>query len=588
MTSVATTDAAGVETRVMTSPDHQVTEIAFSPDGLQVAFHDASPGTGGLFVGDVGGRSAPLRVTTDPDDNAPAWLDGEHIAYLHPEEGIPFGRVRVVAAAGGEPRTPPRLPGVLLGAGACAPDPPARDPRACGRSVSSRRRWRDASARSPCAAPRRGCTGTSRDDRLSVGALRDLVLRSGRPEGGSPGGDGLARGLSLASRRRRCHPARRPGTRHRGVPALAGDSSIARRGDSCETACSTAYGGRRRAMRSRSPRSTASSTRRRSTADDSAARRGDGVLEGQRVQLGEGRTVERALPRAHPERRAAPRERRDALGRRRPPAADGQQVIEGARETNGIHRTAHGSNERAALLASSDAAKTVTVAADARFVRGRALGLSRARPGIGEVRSWVDCMRCRTARRRSRARSRAARADETTPPSRRSWWCGAPTSLGAAGEVIPLPPPSERRSLVLGRGEGSDGKARAGAPRPAAPGRDGRDAPALASNHLSRSQLVAVSHSGRRGRPSRTWESARSSSRARASQRVPRATRRPSSRSVASSCCSARITPGLPTAARDGRRADVRVRARGRVRPGGRVGRGMAPARRDRARGGPA
>ena len=100
----------------MTSPDRQVTEIAFSPDGLQVAFHDASPGTGGVFVSDLDGLSAPLRVTTDPDDNAPAWLDAEHIAYLHPEEGIPFGRVRVVAAAGGEPRTLPRLPGVLLGA----------------------------------------------------------------------------------------------------------------------------------------------------------------------------------------------------------------------------------------------------------------------------------------------------------------------------------------------------------------------------------------------------------------------------------------------------------------------------------------
>jgi hypothetical protein len=109
------TDPAGASVRVMTSDDHMVTEVAFSPDGRRVAFHDATPGTGGLFVADVDGSNEPSRVTTDADDSLPAWLDAEHVVYMHPEKGLPFGRAHAVAAAGGEPRALPKLPGVLLG-----------------------------------------------------------------------------------------------------------------------------------------------------------------------------------------------------------------------------------------------------------------------------------------------------------------------------------------------------------------------------------------------------------------------------------------------------------------------------------------
>jgi serine/threonine protein kinase len=115
-TSLGLTDAAGSEVRVLTGGDHQVTEIAFSPDGSRVAFHDASRGTGGLFVADVDGARAPTRVTSDADDSAPSWLDAEHVVYLHAEKGVPYGRVTVVSAAGGEPTALPNLPGVLVGA----------------------------------------------------------------------------------------------------------------------------------------------------------------------------------------------------------------------------------------------------------------------------------------------------------------------------------------------------------------------------------------------------------------------------------------------------------------------------------------
>ena len=114
--SLGISDPAGTAVRIMTSAEHFVTEIAFSPDGKRVVFHDAAPGTGGLFVAEVDGTTAPTRVTTADDDSAPSWLDAEHVVYLHAEKGIPFGRATVVAAAGGEPKALPKLPGVLLGA----------------------------------------------------------------------------------------------------------------------------------------------------------------------------------------------------------------------------------------------------------------------------------------------------------------------------------------------------------------------------------------------------------------------------------------------------------------------------------------
>ena len=110
------TDEAGTEVRLMTSPDQFVTESVFSPDGTRVAYHDTTPITGGLFVIDVDGTHAPTRITRDPDDSLPSWVDRDHVVYAHPENGFPHGRAYVVPAAGGEPRALPTLPGMLFGA----------------------------------------------------------------------------------------------------------------------------------------------------------------------------------------------------------------------------------------------------------------------------------------------------------------------------------------------------------------------------------------------------------------------------------------------------------------------------------------
>ena len=101
--------------RLLTTDEHTVIEIAFSPDGRRVAFHDAATGSGGVFVTDVDGATPPTRLTNNDGDGLPGWLDEEHVLYMHPEKGLPYGRMYVVAAAGGEPRALPRLPGVLLG-----------------------------------------------------------------------------------------------------------------------------------------------------------------------------------------------------------------------------------------------------------------------------------------------------------------------------------------------------------------------------------------------------------------------------------------------------------------------------------------
>jgi serine/threonine protein kinase len=113
--ALGVTDEAAGSVRLVTTADHDATEAAFSPDAHRVVFHDATPATGGLFVVDVDGRTAPVRLTTDPEDHVPSWLDSEHIVYMHAEVGLPFGRTYVVLAAGGEPRALPKLPGVLLG-----------------------------------------------------------------------------------------------------------------------------------------------------------------------------------------------------------------------------------------------------------------------------------------------------------------------------------------------------------------------------------------------------------------------------------------------------------------------------------------
>jgi hypothetical protein len=101
---------------VLTTEEHSVTESAFSPDGKRIAFHDETPGAGGLYVIDVTGTRLKVRVTTDGEDTTPSWIDDEHLVYSHPEKGVSRGRVYMVAAAGGEPVALPKVPGVFLGA----------------------------------------------------------------------------------------------------------------------------------------------------------------------------------------------------------------------------------------------------------------------------------------------------------------------------------------------------------------------------------------------------------------------------------------------------------------------------------------
>lgn len=108
-------DAGARDVRVLTSAEQSVVEIAFSPDGRRLAFHDATEGSGGIFIVDVDGATQPTRVTTDAEDNTPSWLDQDRVLYMRPEKGLPYGRLHVVAAAGGEPRALRRLPGLLLG-----------------------------------------------------------------------------------------------------------------------------------------------------------------------------------------------------------------------------------------------------------------------------------------------------------------------------------------------------------------------------------------------------------------------------------------------------------------------------------------
>jgi serine/threonine protein kinase len=114
-TAVGVTDARGEHVHVITSPDHDVTEAAFSPDGQRLVFHDARESGGGLFVINVDGKATPVRITKDPQDNVPGWIDGDRIVFMRPESGVPFGRAHVVSAAGGEATSLPKVPGIVLG-----------------------------------------------------------------------------------------------------------------------------------------------------------------------------------------------------------------------------------------------------------------------------------------------------------------------------------------------------------------------------------------------------------------------------------------------------------------------------------------
>jgi DNA-binding NtrC family response regulator len=91
----------------------------------------------------------------------------------------------------------------------------------------------------------------------------------------------------------------------------------------------------------------------------------------------------------------------------------------------------------------------------------------------------------------SASRSRARDEDATTVDALVVVWAADDPSR--IGEVVLFPPASERRSFVIGRGEGDDGvheRARLVRQRPG----DTLGMPPLASTHLSRSQLVARSH----------------------------------------------------------------------------------------------
>jgi hypothetical protein len=115
-TALAMTDDSGDTMRVLASGDRFVTEAAFSPDGQRIAFHDAAPGRGGLFLVDVQAGRGATRLTTDAGDASPIWIDAKHIVFVRAESGLPYGRAYVASTDGGEARALPMVPGVPFGA----------------------------------------------------------------------------------------------------------------------------------------------------------------------------------------------------------------------------------------------------------------------------------------------------------------------------------------------------------------------------------------------------------------------------------------------------------------------------------------
>jgi Protein kinase domain len=114
--AAAVTDAQGGGLRVLSGAGQFAAEVVFSPDARRVVFHDTTPGSGGLFVANVDGAVTPRRVTTDPEDSTPAWIDSEHVVFIRAEKGLPSGRVHIVPAGGGESVALPVLPGAMIGA----------------------------------------------------------------------------------------------------------------------------------------------------------------------------------------------------------------------------------------------------------------------------------------------------------------------------------------------------------------------------------------------------------------------------------------------------------------------------------------
>jgi WD40 repeat protein len=92
-TAVGVTDTRGEHVHVLTSPDYDVTEAAFSPDGRRLVFHDARESGGGLFVINTDGKSRAARLTQNSQDNAPGWIDDDRVVYMRKIPGIVLGGV---------------------------------------------------------------------------------------------------------------------------------------------------------------------------------------------------------------------------------------------------------------------------------------------------------------------------------------------------------------------------------------------------------------------------------------------------------------------------------------------------------------
>jgi dipeptidyl aminopeptidase/acylaminoacyl peptidase len=113
---LAVADAAGGRRRVLTSGPREVSDVAFSPDGRYVVFHDTRPVTGGLFVADIADSRAPLRISADPRDASPVWLDQERIAFQRSEAGFTYGRIQLAYADGRGLQQIARNDAAILGA----------------------------------------------------------------------------------------------------------------------------------------------------------------------------------------------------------------------------------------------------------------------------------------------------------------------------------------------------------------------------------------------------------------------------------------------------------------------------------------
>jgi serine/threonine-protein kinase len=92
---LAVADPSGARSRVLVAGHHRITEASFSPDGKRLVFQDAAPVAGGLYVVAMDGARPARRITTEPRDSSPAWLDAGHVVFLRAEAGFPYGRMKI-------------------------------------------------------------------------------------------------------------------------------------------------------------------------------------------------------------------------------------------------------------------------------------------------------------------------------------------------------------------------------------------------------------------------------------------------------------------------------------------------------------